>query len=93
MVFLVKVRVKTHTLKEFAAALQKGHLDNTKVRGETWCLKEDPAVGYSVWDATDRQDFDMRFSPWREYYDHVEISEVISPRDAMAALFGKLDSK
>ena len=46
------------------------------------------AVGYSVWDATDRQDFDMRFRPWREYYDHVEISEVISPRDAMAALFG-----
>ena len=50
------------------------------------------AVGYSVWDATDRQDFDMRFRPWREYYDHVEISEVTTPREAMAALFGKLDS-
>lgn len=93
MVFQVKVRVKLSTLQQFSAALQKGALDNTRIKGETWCLKEDPAVGYSVWETADRQDFDKRFSPWREYYDQVEVREVTTPKEAMAALFGKLQSQ
>jgi hypothetical protein len=93
MVFQVKVRVKLSTLQQFAAALQKGALDNTRVKGETWCLKEDPAVGYSVWETTDRQDFNRRFNPWREYYDQVEVREVTTPKEAMVALFGKLQSQ
>jgi hypothetical protein len=93
MVFQVKVQVKLSTLQQFAAALQKGALDNTRVKGETWCLKEDPAVGYSVWETTDRQDFDTRFNPWREYYDKVEVREVTTPKEAMVALFGKLQSQ
>jgi hypothetical protein len=92
MVFQVKVRVKLSTLQQFAAALQKGALDNTRVKGETWCLKEDPAVGYSVWETTDRQDFDKRVNPWREYYDQFEVREVTTPKEAMVALFGKLHS-
>jgi len=93
MTFLVKVHVRLSTLNQFAAALQKGVLDNSRVRGETWCLKEEPAVGYCIWDTADRQDFDKRFNPWREYYEHVEISEVITPREAMIALFGRSDSR
>ena len=89
MIFLVKVHVKLSTLKQFAAALQTRALDNSRVRGETWCLKNEPAVGYSVWDTRDRQDFDARFDPWREYYHEVEISEVITPQEAMVALRGK----
>jgi len=89
MVLLVKVRVKLSTLQQFAAALQKGALDNTRVKGDTWCLKEDPAVGYSVWETTDWQDFDKRFNPWRDYYDEVEIREVVTPKEAMIALFGR----
>ncbi len=93
MTFQVKVKVNVSTLKAFAAALQNGELDNSKVRGETWCLKDDPAVGYSVWETTDRQDFDARFNPWRRYYDQVEIKEVTTPKEAMMALFGKLQSR
>jgi len=92
MVFQVTIRVKLSTLPQFAAALQKGMLDNTRVKGETWCLKEDPAVGYSVWETTDRQDFDNRFNPWRQYYEQVDIREVITPKEAMLALSGKLQS-
>jgi hypothetical protein len=92
MVLQVKVRVNLSTLQQFASALQKGALDNSKVKGETWCLKEDPAVGYSIWETTNRQDFDNRFIPWRQYYDQVEVREVTTPREAMFALFGKRQS-
>ncbi len=86
MVLLVKVRVKLAALQQFGAALQKGALDNTRVRGDTWCLKDDPAVGFSVWETADRADFDRRFNPWRKFYDQVEIFEVMTPKDAMMAL-------
>jgi hypothetical protein len=92
MVFLVRVQVNVETLKQFAVALQGGLLDNTHVRGETWCLKDAPAVGYSFWETADRADFDRRFDPWRKYYSGVEISEVVSPKEAMMALFGQLGS-
>ncbi len=88
MTCLVRVRVQQSTLNQFAAALQARKLDNSRVRGETWCRKDDPAIGYSVWETTDRRDFDARFDPWRQYYDQVEITEVISPQEAMAVLFG-----
>lgn len=93
MFFLVKVRVNLPVLKRFAAALQRGMLDTTCVRGQTWCLKDEPAVGHSVWETADRGDFERRFSPWREYYSEVEVSEVISPREAMVALFDQPDSR
>jgi len=93
MFFLVKVQVKPSTLKQFAQALQNGELDNTRVRGDTWCLKDEPAVGYSVWETADRKDFDKRFNPWRAYYEQVDIQEVFTPKEAMMALFGQLQTK
>ncbi len=93
MVFLVKVHVRPSTLQRFAAALQKGALDNSRVRGETWCLKSDPAVGYSVWETADKEEFARRFDPWREYYEQVEVMEVITPKQAMAALFGQAEPR
>jgi hypothetical protein len=93
MVFLVKVKVNIATLKQFASALQHGLLDNSHVRGETWCLKDKPAIGYSIWETIDKNDFDQRFNPWREYYSEFEINEVVSPKEAMAALFEKFGSQ
>ncbi len=91
MVFLVRVRVNVKSLAQFGRQLQKGSLDNTCVRGETWCLRETPDVGYSVWDTKDRKEFEARFGPWRAYYDEVEVAEVISPKDAMIALLARRD--
>ena len=86
MLFQVKVRVNLGTMSEFGLKLQKGELDRSCIRGETHCLKNDPAVGFSIWEADSRSDFDSRFAPWGIYYDTVEVNEVITPFEAMTLL-------
>jgi hypothetical protein len=86
MKFLVKVRVNASTMAEFAKALGAGKLDRGAIRGETHCLKDDPAVGYSIWETASREEFDSRFGPWRRFYREVEVAQVISPQEAMERL-------
>jgi len=86
MKFLVKVRVNVATLAEFGSALSEGRLDRSAIRGETYCLREDPAVGYSVWEAEGRADFDARFAAWRRFYSEVEAREVVGPAESMKLL-------
>ena len=86
MLFLVKVTVNLSTLPAFGAALKTGTLDRTCIRSDTWCLKDEPAVGFSVWEAKDRADFEAHFKAWRAYYKEVEALEVIPPMEAMTAL-------
>jgi hypothetical protein len=86
MLFLVKVRVDVSRMGEFAQRLMKGELDRSSIRGETHCLKEDPAVGFSVWEAASRAEFDAKFGQWRKYYSEAEAYEVIPPMEAMMAL-------
>jgi hypothetical protein len=87
MLFQVKVRVNLIKMAEFGQKLQKGELDRSCIRGETHCLKNDPAVGFSIWEADSKKEFDTKFAPWRNYYDYVEINEVITPIEAMTNLF------
>jgi len=87
MLFQVKVRVNLAKMAEFGQKLQKGELDRRCIRGETHCLKNDPAVGFSIWEAENRDAFDSTFAAWRIYYDEVEINEVITPVEAMNRLF------
>jgi hypothetical protein len=86
MKYLVKVKVNVATMSEFAQALRDGELDRTCVRGETYCTKDDPSVGYSVWETQSREEFDEKFAPWRRFYSWVEAAEVISPAEAMNLL-------
>lgn len=86
MKFLVKVRVNVSTMSEFGAALGAGALDRSAIRGETYCLADDPAVGYSVWETSGREELDARFGPWRRFYRETEVVEVISPQEAMEKL-------
>lgn len=86
MLFQVKVRINLDTLAEFGQKLQKGELDRRLVRSATHCLKEDPAVGYSIWEADTRDGFEAVFGAWRVYYDAVEVNEVITPDEAMRLL-------
>ena len=62
MRFLVKVRVDVAKIPEFGAMLRGNKLDRSAIRGETYCLSEDPTVGYSVWEAENRVAFDALFS-------------------------------
>ncbi len=87
MLFQVKVRVSLTKMAEFGQKLQRGELDRSYIRGETHCLKNDPAVGFSIWEADSKNEFDSKFAPWRYYYDEVEVNEVITPFEAMARLF------
>lgn len=89
MRFLVKVKVNVSKMAEFGKKLQNNELDRSYIKSETFCLKADPAVGYSVWEAESRDEFDRKFAPWSGYYEDVEVSEVISPMEAMTALASK----
>jgi hypothetical protein len=93
MKFLVKVAVNLATMAEFGKKLQGGELDRSCIRGETYCLKEDPAVGYSIWEAANCEEFEAKFSPWRTYYTEAEYHEVIPPNESMALLFDKMKKK
>ena len=86
MLIQVKVRVDLSRMMEFGQKLQRGELDRSCIRGDTHCLKDDPAVGFSVWEVPSWTDFESRFGPWRTYYSEVETKEVITPMEAMAAL-------
>jgi hypothetical protein len=90
MQFLVKVRVNPAAMPEFGQKLQKGELDRSGIPGETYCLRNDPAVGYSIWEAETKQSFEAKFTLWRPFYLEVEIQEVISPNEAMKLLFAKI---
>jgi hypothetical protein len=86
MRYLVRVRVDVAKMAEFGAMLQGNRLDRSAIRGETYCLSEDPAVGYSVWETEDRVAFDALFSAWKPYYLEAEIRELITPAEAMRLL-------
>ena len=87
MLFQVKVRVNLGKMAEFEQKLQKDKLDRSCIRGETHCLKSDPAVGFSIWEAESKNEFDAKFAAWHSYYDDVEVNEVITPFEAMTMLF------
>jgi hypothetical protein len=90
MLFQIKVRVNPSKMAEFGQKLQKGELDRSCIRGETHCLKNDPAVGFSIWEAASKAEFEAKFAAWSSYYEEVEISEVITPQEAMGLLFNQI---
>lgn len=83
MMFLVKVRVDIKTMAEFGKKLQSNELDRTGIKSETYCVKDDPSVGYTVWEAATKDAFEKIFAPWRKYYEEIEIIEVVLPEEAM----------
>ncbi len=86
MLFQVRVRVNLGTMAEFGRRLQTGALDRSAIRGETYCLAEDPAVGFSVWQAPDLEAFEAAFAAWRPFYSETEIRPLITPAEAMRRL-------
>ena len=89
MRFLVEVRVDLTKMPEFGMKLQKGELNRSLICSETYCLHDDPAVGYSYWQAESRAEFDLVFSEWKPFYSVCKVSEVVSAQEAMILLRGK----
>jgi len=86
MYFQVKVRVDVAKTAEFGTKLREGALDRSAIRGETYCLADDPAVGFSIWEAPDGAEFEAVFAAWRPYYAETDIRPLITPAEAMARL-------
>ena len=87
MLFFVKVRVDINTLAEFGQKLQSGELDTSSVKSSTYCIKDDPTVGLSIWEADDKADFDKKFEPHKKYYaDVLEITPVIPAEESKKIL-------
>lgn len=89
MRFLVKVRVDASRLSEFGERLKRGELDRSLITSETYCMATDPAVGVSIWEAEKRERFEEVFTDWKPFYVETEVSEVISPIEAMQLLMKK----
>ena len=86
MYFQVRVRVDVARMAEFGAELGRGSLDRSAIRGETYCLADDPAVGFSVWEARDATEFEAVFAAWKPYYSETEVRPLITPAEAMKRL-------
>jgi hypothetical protein len=86
MFFQIKVRVDVAKMAEFGQKLGGGQLDRSAIRGETYCLADDPAIGFSVWEAADPAALDEVLSPWKPYYSEVEARPLITPAEAMSRL-------
>ena len=86
MLFFVKVRIDTTKMVEFGQKLQCGELDTSLII-MTYCVKDDPAVGMSFWQADSQTSFEEVFDKHRVFYKEVmEIIPIITPMDSMNQL-------
>lgn len=82
MLFFVKVRIDLNKLPELGQKLRNGELDVSSIL-HTYCLKDDPSVGMSVWEADSEEDFNQKIAPHKKYYAEVmEISPVVTSTEA-----------
>jgi hypothetical protein len=93
MLFFVKVRIDLNKMVKMGQKLQSGELDTSAIK-LTYCIKDDPSVGLNIWEANDREDFDKKFKPHKEYYAEVmEITPVITPDESYQILLKQLKNK
>lgn len=91
MLFLAKVRIDEGKIMELGKKLETGELDKSNIK-ITHCLKEDPAVGVSIWEADTKESFEAKIAPFKEYYKEIyEISQVVLPEESMKMLMDKLN--
>lgn len=89
MFFLVKVRVDLAKMAEFGKRIANREFDNSSTRW-TFCLQNDPTVGYSIWETEDEAELERKFGPYRPYYKEVDISRVVLPAEAQALILKQL---
>lgn len=85
MLQLVRVRVDLTRLPEFGRRIAAREFDSSSTRW-TYCLQDDPAVGYSLWETEDEAEFERKFGPYRPYYAEIEIRRVVTPAEAQALI-------
>jgi len=90
MLFFVKVKIDLNKLFEFANELASGRLNTNPIK-ITYCLKEEPEIGLSIWESENRQSFDNIFKEHKKFYKEVyEIIPVITADESKEILFNKI---
>ena len=87
MIMQIKVKVNTITLQNFAQQLMMNQLDRSAIIGETYCEKDDPTIGISYWEVENMEEFEEKFTPWKQFYESCEVKEVITAKAAIMKLF------
>ncbi len=85
MLQLVRVRVDVARMAEFGRRIAGREFDGSSTRW-TYCLRDDPTVGYSLWETEDEAEFERKFGPYRPYYAEIEIRPVVTPAEAQALI-------
>lgn len=89
--FWVKVRIDPAKMMEFGQKLQSGELSTSMIKF-TYCLKNDPTVGISLWEAKNMEDFNLLFEPHKHYYAEViDINPAIAPEEAMVTIMEQMN--
>ncbi|MBI2841312.1 MAG: hypothetical protein HYX75_23585 [Acidobacteria bacterium] len=91
MFFLVKIRVDLGRIAEFGRRIANREFDNSCIRW-IFCLRNDPTVGYSIWETEDEAEFERKLGPYRPYYKELEISPVVLPNEAVEMIMKRLRS-
>jgi hypothetical protein len=90
MLFFVKVRIDVGNMVELGQKLQSGELDTSNMK-DTYCIADDPAVGMTIWEVQDKEEFEAKFEPFKVYYaDVLEITPVIPAAQAQQVLLEQL---
>ncbi|MCK9211521.1 MAG: hypothetical protein M0P61_11850 [Ignavibacteriaceae bacterium] len=87
LILQIKVKVKIASLKNFAEKLISGQLDRSAIISETYCEKDEPSIGISYWKVDDMEEFEKKFSLWKQFYETIEVKEVLTASEAMIGLF------
>jgi hypothetical protein len=90
LLFFAKVRIDPAKMAEMGQKLQSGELDTSQLM-LTYCLKDDPTVGMSIWKASTVDDFETQFAQFVPYYkDVIEVTQVVTPMDAMTLILAEM---
>lgn len=88
--FWVKVRIDPAKMMEFGQRLQSGELKTNMIKF-TYCIKNDPTVGISLWEAKDENQFNELFVPHKEFYKEViEVNTAVKTEEAMTLIMKEL---
>jgi hypothetical protein len=89
--FWVRVRIDPSKMLEFGQKLQSGELRTTMIKF-TYCLKSDPAVGISLWEAKDENQFYELLAPHKEFYKEIiQIEPAIKADEAMMMIMKEMN--
>jgi len=81
--FWVKARINPLRMKEMGQKLSSDELKTSMIK-LTYCLKNDPTVGISLWEAKNQEEFNFLFEPHKEFYKEViDVNPAIKPEEAM----------